>query len=338
MAVDSSLCGPSTPLQDFGKHTSVDRSLQKDRLFQQPAAANGPSNRPARMQGSNALSAEFTDFAGAEPAGLHATDAPMLDFPHTQLKHEGAPGFYDGASSMSTHPDVIAPTPLAHHTPEPLHMASSSAPASASWVNDFRRMHVPRSATPSSPMSSSLTESPVRFQSHRAFHPANSLSIRRHPLSLGSSGSASSSPMHFFNHNQARTQKVDSSAVADDKSAFEEAFAQAREDLELHEKKEKEMRDAVRVASGKEEAAIKTAIEAEARAEAETEKTSGQHTSVSAAGELLKFFEGDHGMAQNLYGGTFFALMQQVRDGEIRVDNDKLKQVCMLSTATIETH
>lgn len=126
--------------------------------------------------------------------------------------------------------------------------------------------------------------------------------------------------MHGSNH----AQQSSPSVAANDEAVFEQAFVQAGADLDQLEQNEEEIRDAVRIASGEEETAM------EPEAEDVTEEIATPQTSASAAEELLGSLEGDAGIGQEFYGGAFFALMQQVRDGQVSVSHDKLKQVCRI--------
>ncbi|KAF2747209.1 hypothetical protein M011DRAFT_51588 [Sporormia fimetaria CBS 119925] len=128
-----SLCGPSNALQNFQKHTSVDRTLQQDRLTSRQSPTQGFRSSP----GPNpVLDSEFDAFqAGHAP--------PPQPAAHFQPPSFAAPRFAQASQAPDWANDfqrlnLNAPQhiPQQHHQPQ--------APQAAStWHQDFMRQQAP---------------------------------------------------------------------------------------------------------------------------------------------------------------------------------------------------
>ncbi|KAJ5501646.1 hypothetical protein N7453_006463, partial [Penicillium expansum] len=102
------LCGPSNALQNFQKHTSVDRTLQQDRLTSRQSPVQGfRSQNPHE----GVLDPEFAAFEG----NLAGPALPNLQHP----THFGAPSHYAAVHH-----------PAAHGAPN------------ASWASDFQNLQI----------------------------------------------------------------------------------------------------------------------------------------------------------------------------------------------------
>ncbi|KAF2030135.1 hypothetical protein EK21DRAFT_112242 [Setomelanomma holmii] len=108
------LCGPSNALQNFQKHTTVDRTLQQDRLVGRHSPSQGFRSSSGRNAG--ALDSEFDAFQAGRPGAI------QQDF------HHPSPQF-------------------AHHPPPPQFAQSSQAPG---WAADFQRLNI--SSSPVQPL------------------------------------------------------------------------------------------------------------------------------------------------------------------------------------------
>ncbi|ORY06501.1 hypothetical protein BCR34DRAFT_590577 [Clohesyomyces aquaticus] len=100
------LCGPSNALQNFQKHSSVDRTLQQDRLTNRHSPAQGFRSSPGPDAGL--LDYEFEAFQ----AGHAVPPQPVFHHP---------------------------PSHLAHSPPPPQFAQSPAAP---DWASDFQRMNI----------------------------------------------------------------------------------------------------------------------------------------------------------------------------------------------------
>ncbi|TID21358.1 Serine/threonine-protein kinase [Venturia nashicola] len=198
------LCGPSNALQQFQKHSSVDRSLQHDRLISRPGASQSFRSNLGSNQG--ALDPEFEAFQ----QGLTAHVPPQFDahpvhqrFPQPQQSHFQAP---------SALPD---------------------------WANDFQRLHI---SSPS-PVSSqqSIRQAPVTRHSPQASWHQDFMSSQAphmplfQPMSSMSQGyswnNGMQSPQYIPKPSQVAQgkQKVEDNTQFD-AAAFEAAFDTAQAD------------------------------------------------------------------------------------------------------------
>ncbi|KAH4903225.1 hypothetical protein HBI80_117340 [Parastagonospora nodorum] len=107
------LCGPSNALQNFQKHTTVDRTLQQDRLVGRHSPSQG--FRSSSGLNAGALDPEFDAFQAGRPGAL-----PQ---------------------------DFHRPPPQFAHTPPPQQFAQ--APQAPGWASDFQRLNISSSPVPS---------------------------------------------------------------------------------------------------------------------------------------------------------------------------------------------
>ncbi|KAL8903437.1 MAG: hypothetical protein Q9207_003926 [Kuettlingeria erythrocarpa] len=136
------LCGPSNPLQSFQKHTSVDRTLQQDRLRSRQSPIQG-----FRTPNPNAgiLDAEYEAFLAGEPV-IEPFDPQQAwqdqPPPHlqTHLPQQAADWALD---FQSLHVDDARSTPIPSarfHQQAPM-QRSSPGP----WQNEFMQNNGPQS-------------------------------------------------------------------------------------------------------------------------------------------------------------------------------------------------
>lgn len=101
------LCGPSNPLQNFQKRSSIDRSLQQDRFISRSKAPQG--FRSHAGQNAGILDSEFEAFKAGVPTGL---------------------------------PDQQIPLHAQHHFLSPQVQPMSRPQHDAAWATDFQRLAV----------------------------------------------------------------------------------------------------------------------------------------------------------------------------------------------------
>ncbi|OCK80253.1 hypothetical protein K432DRAFT_298069 [Lepidopterella palustris CBS 459.81] len=107
--MSDALCGPSNALQNFQKHTSVDRTLQQDRLTSRQSPTQVPKfSRIPRIPPNGILDPEFDAFQ----AGL--AGPPQPDFHHLSPR-------------------------FSHTLPAPQFV---SPPQAGGWATDFQRLHI----------------------------------------------------------------------------------------------------------------------------------------------------------------------------------------------------
>ncbi|KAK3117501.1 hypothetical protein LTR53_001101 [Teratosphaeriaceae sp. CCFEE 6253] len=192
-------CGPANPLQQFKHQTSLDRTLQQDRLA---------SHRPHPAQGFRSpdpnvglLDPEFEAFQARLPL-------PDL-FAHQQLPQSSfgapspAPSWAQDFQQLS-----LAPAPLPYQ-----HYPAQSGPSTAGWAQGFR----PQTAQSAPRMQHGASPSPLAFQ-------------QRARMGYGGYQSQFASPSNFAGSVQQSKGKAPVYEQYDD-AAFEQAFAHARDEL-----------------------------------------------------------------------------------------------------------
>ncbi|KAF2272606.1 uncharacterized protein EI97DRAFT_452956 [Westerdykella ornata] len=137
-----SLCGPSNALQNFQKHTSVDRTLQQDRLTSRQSPIQGFRSAPGPNAGI--LDPEFDAFqAGRSGPPPLQHGLPFHSPPAVAPQFAQVPQTPDWASDFQrlniSHPQ---PLPIQQHRSQP----ASSAPAA--WHKNFLRQQAPAAQAP----------------------------------------------------------------------------------------------------------------------------------------------------------------------------------------------
>ncbi|KAK8216250.1 hypothetical protein IWZ01DRAFT_430709 [Phyllosticta capitalensis] len=202
--MSDALCGPSNALQNFQKHSSVDRTLQQDRLVSRPTLAQ--DFRSSSAQNAGILDPEFEAFQAGRPQdGMHLPQQPNLT---------GPPGLPDWAADFQRLHVSSPPAPMT--SPQYRFQPPASHKHSASWSGDFLRQQpqgssmMPTSHTPNTSM---YAGAPIlgwgngSLQQHQPFASAHA--------SLGSTAGQQ--------HDRLQTAQHD--------AAFERAFEQAHADM-----------------------------------------------------------------------------------------------------------
>ncbi|KAH9865484.1 hypothetical protein J1614_009068 [Plenodomus biglobosus] len=202
------LCGPSNALQNFQKHSTVDRTLQQDRLVGRhgsPAQGFRSSQQPNAL-----LDSEFDAFQAGVPG------PPPQDFHHfaPQFAQPRPPPFAHAPQAPDWASDfqrlsVASPPPQVVQRQQP----SQAANAASAWHQDFMRQQTP------------VVQAPVIQPS-----PYSSMG----GYNMGAFGGQQSymQPPAFQPSQIAQgKQPVQDTIPAFDEAAFEQAFAQAQQDM-----------------------------------------------------------------------------------------------------------
>ncbi|KAI8941302.1 hypothetical protein NX059_002529 [Plenodomus lindquistii] len=215
------LCGPSNALQNFQKHSTVDRTLQQDRLV-------GRHGSPAQgfrsaQQPNGLLDSEFDAFQAGRPG------PPPQDFqrfapqfaqpPPPQFAH--APQAPDWAADFQR-------LSVASPPPQVLQQQRSQASAASAWHQDFMRQQTPVAQAPA------LQQTPYT-------------SMGNYPMNNFGAQSYMQPPVFQPSQIAQGKQPVQEAIPAFDEAAFEQAFAQAQQDMmadATHEQKLEESRQA----------------------------------------------------------------------------------------------
>ncbi|KAI9699036.1 MAG: hypothetical protein M1836_003225 [Candelina mexicana] len=131
------LCGPSNPLQNFQKHTTVDRTLQQDRHLLRQSPSEG--FRSAARANAGALDREFEAFeAGLNPLPVPPEFQQPQNATYTGLKPLDDRSYTAGwASDFQRLQLSNTPPPIVQYRPT---SRTSIQPGSQStWQNDYLR-------------------------------------------------------------------------------------------------------------------------------------------------------------------------------------------------------
>ncbi|KAL3456803.1 hypothetical protein BJX64DRAFT_269985 [Aspergillus heterothallicus] len=310
--MSDALCGPSNALQNFQKHTSVDRTLQQDRLVSRQSPSQGfRSQNPsegvldpefAAFESNSFLSAPIPD---VQHASNFVGPAPHIAMPHLAETPSWAADFQSLRISGPAKPIMHHPGPAAAHI---------SVGSQQGWHNEFLRhqQHTPEQ------QNQSFTP---RFQS--SFAPGYSMH--------SSSMSTQALPQ--------QTHQISTTDAFDD-SAFEAAFEQAKADMasqlensaletqssDLDNKVDDKnlteevnspqtVSDPVRIGSD----IIPQSTEEDPQAMANDADELAR-----TAGQLLNSVS--HDTSQKFRESNFLALMRRIRDREVQVEGDEFRE------------
>lgn len=308
------LCGPSNALQSFQKHSSVDRTLQQDRLTSRHSHTQG--FRSGQGQNAGVLDHEFEAFqAGLYPSQLN----PEL----LQQSHHAFP------------------QPYAHPYEQPVE--------SLGWASDFQNLQLsPQIPQPLPTLHHQHNQAQPRSSWHADFNQAQRAPIQ--PNLLGQNRFQPSFRNAGFEQNSSQQDKGKEKVMPDqvhDTAAFEREFeAYASETLQ------KDVLTAATretMVSGNETLIVNSSmdmshiqdhpvaqshnnprIHQQERLQREADKVADQtprndddlaHT----AGELLERVSDNS--TQKFQESNFLALMRRLRDREVRVEGDQMVDV-----------
>ncbi|OQD85246.1 hypothetical protein PENANT_c010G03192 [Penicillium antarcticum] len=304
------LCGPSNALQNFQKHTSVDRTLQQDRLASRQSPAQGFRSQNSR---EGILDPEFAAFE-ANTAGPALPD----------LQH---PAHFGGQVHR---PAVQHP---AHH------------PGNASWASDFQNLQI---SGPSHPVSQ-LNRPNVapataqggwqnEFMNQQQRGP---MSQAQHTPQMHGGFQPSFAPSYpiYGSVNQMQPPQAmqpEQQKPMDhfDESAFEAAFDQARADMELQgadfaqqdvqQQLDTDQVDTVELVTQEQ---IRLGSDLIPQSDNEDPQTRVRDADELArtAGQLLDSVRNDQ--SQKFQQSNFLALMRRIRDREVEVEGDEFREV-----------
>ncbi|KAJ6104938.1 hypothetical protein N7486_003627 [Penicillium sp. IBT 16267x] len=300
-----SLCGPSNALQNAQKHTSVDRTLQQDRII-----SRQPPTQGFRSQGQEGiLDPEFASFEANR-------GVPDLVAPENSA-HFGRPGHLSGAAHQhagwandfqNLHISGPAPPQLQQQAQGP-----PGIQAQGGWHDEFLRQQQMQPAGASTHLA----------RNHPSTNPAY-----RSPFAAGY-------PMYNSTTYQAPPEAhAQHTAPAEkfDESAFEAAFNQAQADLELQTAEVTPApQPAVHDASPIDpfdtaEQEIRVGSDDIAQSEQSSEARAQDADALArAAGQILTSVS--HDQSEKFQQSNFLALMRRIRDREVEVKGDDFAEV-----------
>ncbi|EED23661.1 conserved hypothetical protein [Talaromyces stipitatus ATCC 10500] len=315
------LCGPSNALQNFQKHTAVDRTLQQDRIVNRHPSAQG-----FRSQHHNAavLDPEFEAFEN----NLAGNAVPQL--------RPGGPAF--GAPIHSQPVPAFAATDGGH------------------WASDFQKLQVsgPSTNIQQGHIMSNQAFRPAtingwqnEFMQHQQHQPQQNSQpqFRQGPMTSfqpsfmpnyqGMNGMVAPAPP-----DQGSLQTTSTVPAVFDESAFEAAFNQAQADMHEHEMAVSEQHQVLGEDIQSKE--VELTVEAESTEQIRigsdligvTDETPAQGRKedpdelAKTAGHLLDSVS--HDTSQKFKESSFLALMRRIRDREVQIEGDEFREVSSL--------
>jgi hypothetical protein len=303
------LCGPSNALQNFQKNAAVDRTLQQDRLISRQPSAQGFRSQSPR---DGILDPEFAAFEATHggPANLPDLQHPAHFGPPTQHGH---PGMNWASDFQNLH--ISGPAPPQLHGP-------AIAPAQAGWQNEFmsQQQHQQLAAT---------QRVQVQQSANHTFQPAFAPSYPMYNAQMNIPQVPQPAPAV----NAAPAEQFD-------ESAFEAAFEQARIDMEElpWELQETETTLETESLATEEPAQLEPVVQEHEVIRIGADVTFPQEQQqdtltrdqdaddlVQTAANLLDSLR--HEQDQKFKQSNFLALMRRIRDREVRVEGDELREV-----------
>lgn len=336
------LCGPSNALQTFQKHTSVDRTLQQDRLTSRQSPVQVWLFLWYRVFKLTTLLQGFRS---------HNPNAGILDH-----EFEAFEAGFNGPAPLEfqSHPALV---PQAQQSP------LSQQSESSGWATDFQKLRLSGSSHPI-PQHQFRNEAPLHRSSPLGWHndfmrqqqsssaqgkQANRSSDQGYNAigniyntSMTGYSSMNSMPMYQERPSEYVQQQTKHQEPVLDDAAFEEAFAQARAEIEQQEEAEllhtdlghdtamKHFADRDLPMDDQEQIRIGSdAIEYHDKDETKDNSDEGDELA-KTAGQLLDSVS--HDQSQKFRESSFLALMRRIRDREVKVDGDEFRDVSTAPT------
>ncbi|KAI6810197.1 hypothetical protein KC340_g17413 [Hortaea werneckii] len=357
--MSDALCGPSNPLQQFKAQTSLDRTLQQDRLRSHVSPAHQQGFR-SHDPNAGLLDPEFEAFQAGHP-------------PPPDAFHHGPPQAFAGRGGGGMHMGM--------------------GPAAPDWAADFQRMNLSSPPPPPAqqqhqPMSQGsgwaqsfhqhIAQSAPRAQSTASPSPLAFQQRARYGAGYGGMGFQSQfapqhqQPMFGPGMQQGKGKEASTDELFDD-AAFERAFEQARDDMleenqagleglqhsteyrqdtsgELVDQiqREREIQEQLQemrpeLSRGMQDPAIQEANALEDLAqqpeqmEEEKQENKGQDDDALAATaeELLNKVE--HNKTDKFKNSQFLGLMRKLRDREVKVEGDQMVETTVSQPSVTST-
>ncbi|KAJ5323028.1 hypothetical protein N7541_006180 [Penicillium brevicompactum] len=296
------LCGPSNALQNFQKHTSVDRTLQQDRLTSRQSPGQGfRSQNPQE----GILDPEFAAFE----ANLAGPALPDLQHPaHFAQSHHAA-----------------AHHPAAHHM------------GNASWASDFQNLQISGPSHPAQLQRPNIAPATANGGWHAEFMKQQQRPMQQAHQTPQMHGAyqpsfAPSYPMYGSMNQMQPSQAMQSQqkpVEQFDESAFEAAFDQARADMELQGADQKETQQNLEDTHEYEPVTedVRLGSDLIPQSEKQDPQTRGRDADELArtAGQLLDSVRNEQ--SEKFAQSNFLALMRRIRDREVEVEGDEFREV-----------
>lgn len=344
------LCGPSNPLQNFQKHSSVDRSLQQDRLASRSSAAQGFRSQQGPPPGL--LDPEFEAFKAGGAAQFQEPQIPHHGQHYLPPSHAQSTGSEPGPDSSAWASDFqrlqISQPPPGFHTQQQRQPPSS-------WHADFQRHQSPginpspQNAYQSMPNYSyqqpmfqtqsygqpmfnqnqdmAMDKGKTRLRDNDIDEAAMEKEFEAHAQNLLDASNTQEFKTEEVKNREINAHGMDSTqeklnAVNEGASSIYQNYKDMQQESDWNATAQEALidRDSIRQA---EVDAVDHAQQEEQPREAPM--TQGDDDLAATAGELLDRVSDNR--SQKFIDSTFLAFMERIRDREVRVEGDKFVDV-----------
>ncbi|KAJ9647868.1 hypothetical protein H2199_001644 [Coniosporium tulheliwenetii] len=310
------LCGPSNALQNFQKHTSVDRTLQQDRLTSRASPSQGFRSGPGPNAGI--LDPEFEAFQAGIPSA--PLQPEFQHFPPQYSHTPTGPGFAPHPATSGWASDfqrlhISSPPPAFAQRPA---QTASPHQASAAWHQDFLRSQNGTAAlqgrqTPIQPLYGGMS----------GYGLQNSFPMY--------GGGISEQPVTSVAQGKQRQQEDEGTF---DEAAFERAFEEAQAEMLQEEALSEQEAQADRFNHEELETLRHATNHLAAQDKSETArqledatKSRNDDELAATAGQLLESVSSN--TSKKFQESQFLQLMRRLRDREVRVEGDKMVEVSL---------
>ncbi|KAK1823670.1 hypothetical protein LTR12_001856 [Friedmanniomyces endolithicus] len=290
------LCGPSNPLQQLKQQTSLDRTLQQDRLTSRLSPAQG-----FRSHDPNAglLDPEFEAFqAGLPPSELPSYHAYQSHQQPFSAGPSPAPSWAQDFQQLHISPSLLQPQQSLYQ----------SGPSTAGWAQGFRQH-----ATQPAMSQRTASPSPLAFQQKAR---------------MGYGGFQSRfAPQASLAPNVQQFKGKEPVYEQFDDAAFEQAFVQARDEMMDEVDGQNSLQENVGTLQDPLQDVLQDQQDfmssLEEQAQTEEQRAHEEQDALSAtAQELLSKVEDNQ--TEKFRNSQFLGLMRKLRDREVKVEGDKM--------------
>jgi len=300
------LCGPSNALQNFQKHSTVDRTLQQDRLVHRPSPSQGFRSSPGPNAGL--LDPEFEAFqAGRLP--LESQSFQPQGFSYAPSPQQAGPSWANDFQQLNISGPQLQQQPFGQQA-QPRH-------DTAGWHQDFAQQFAG--------LGGSVASDPRSTQ----------MAGRSVPMYMQQNNGMSMYQNSFQPQQSAMAQQDQRAEELFDEEAFERAFQEAAEsEQELTQKEQIELGRDIMIAESVDRLVADQPPVDQARLGADLihdpsseSRNSPQEPEdpdalARTAAQLLDSVR--HNQSNKFQNSQFLELMRQLRDREVMVEGDKI--------------
>ena len=339
------LCGPSNALQNLQKQTSVDRTLQQDRVIARQGPAEVCHDLLSVLERDLIL--DLQSFRSTPGPNAGVLDAEFEAFQAGQPLQAGY-----------REPNEVYHGPSASNFQQ-----NHGHPELPNWALDFQNMHLNEARASPLPQSQFRHHAPLQRTREwsqdflRQQNYSSSYQSQQQPISgtqnnsgwsCGYTGGLMPQPHNIQSPIAHQKQPERQIENVFDEAAFEKAFDAAREEMQQAE--ENALRNETQKDAGPHDTRAQESqitldhrrigsdriLDEAQKTEREGKGADDAEELARTAGRLLENVKGDQ--SQKFKESNFLSLMRQLRDKEVRVEGDKLVDVSIPSSTPLSAY